>query len=66
MRRPSRRASRLALHDALVNVNGFRFAKEVQGLGAEVLVTLYEDSVAAEDRSAAYVKIIERKPKRCP
>ena len=48
-------------NDALVNVinimgNGFRFAKQggSQGLGAEVLVALYEDSVAAEDRSAAY------------
>ena len=44
-------------------------SKEVQGLGAEVLVALYEDSVAAEDRSAAYVKIIERcgqAHKRCP
>lgn len=50
----------LPLNDALENVCGFQFAKQVQGLDAPTLVAIYNDHVPEEDRSAVAKLFIER------
>ena len=49
-----------SLNDALVNVCGFQFAKQVQGLDAPTLVAIYNDNVPEEDRSTVAKIFIER------